>query len=78
MLFRSTTLSRDDIKKRADVLEWDTSLLQVKYDSGTRADSTAGGVLSARIAQLKGRILQTLGIAGMTGGGDQQATLLRS
>ena len=71
-----TTLSRDDIKKRADVLEWDTSLLQVKYEAGSRPDSTAGGVLSARIAQLKGRILQTLGIAGMSDAG--QATLMRS
>lgn len=71
-----TTLSRDDIKKRADVLEWDTSLLQVKYEAGTRPDSTAGGVLAARIAQLKARILQTLGIAGMSDAG--QAQLLRS
>ena len=71
-----TTLTRDDLKKRADVLEWDTSLLSVKYEAGNRPDSTAGGVLSARIAQLKARILQTLGIAGMSDAG--QAQLLRS
>lgn len=71
-----TTLSRDDIKKRADVLEWDTSLLQVKYEAGARPDSTAGGVLAARIGQLKARILQTLGIQAADGGG--QAMLLRS
>lgn len=72
-----TTLSRDDIKKRADVLEWDTSLLQVKYDSGNRADSTAGGVLAARMQQLKSRIFQTLGIKPFDGGGGD-AALLRS
>jgi hypothetical protein len=72
-----TTLSRDDIKKRADVLEWDTSLLQVRFESGGRADSTAGGVLAARIQQLKSRIFQTLGIKPFDGdGGD--AVLLRS
>lgn len=71
-----TTLSRDDLRKRADVLEWDTSLLQVKYEAGNRPDSTAGGVLASRIAQLKARILQTLGIAGMSDAG--QAMLLRS
>ncbi len=70
------TLTREDLKKRADVLEWDTSLLQVRYEAGSRSDSTAGGVLAARIAQLKGRILQTLGIAGMSDAG--QAALLRS
>jgi hypothetical protein len=72
-----TTLTRDDIKRKADVLEWDTSLLQVKFEAGGRADSTAGGVLAARIAQLRGRILQTLGLepASPTGGG---MTLVRS
>lgn len=72
-----TTLSRDDLKKRADVLEWDTSLLQVKYDSGNRSDSTAGGVLAARMQQLKGRIFNTLGIKPFDGGGGDTA-LLRS
>jgi hypothetical protein len=72
-----TTLTREDRQKRADVLEWDTSLLQVSYQAGTRSDSTAGGVLATRIAQLKGRILQTLGIKAFDGGaGDAQ--LLRS
>jgi len=72
-----TTLSRDDLKKRADVLEWDTSLLQVRYESGTRADATAGGVLAGRIAQLKARILQTLGLEAFDGAGGQ-ARLVRS
>jgi hypothetical protein len=70
-----TKLTRDDMKKRADVLEWDTSLLQVRYEAGTRSDSTAGGVLATRVQQLKGRILQTLGIK--AAGGDDQAMLLR-
>ena len=39
-----SSLSRDDLKKRADVLEWDTSLLRVKYESGG-AGGTAGAVL---------------------------------
>jgi hypothetical protein len=71
-----TTLTREDRQKRADVLEWDTSLLGVSYQAGTRADSTAGGVLHARIAQLKGRILQTLGIKAYDGG-DGDAMLVR-
>jgi hypothetical protein len=56
------SLSRDDLKKRADVLEWDTTLLRVRYESGGRADATAGGTIATRIQQLKSRILQTLGI----------------
>ena len=71
-----TTLTREDRQKRADVLEWDTSLLGVSYQAGTRADSTAGGVLHARIAQLKSRILQTLGIKAYDGG-DGDAMLVR-
>ncbi|MFM2158623.1 MAG: hypothetical protein RLZZ124_1097 [Cyanobacteriota bacterium] len=72
-----TTLTREDRQKRADVLEWDTTLLQVRYESGGRSDSTAGGVLAARIAQLKGRIFQTLGIKPFDGG-DGDAALVRS
>jgi len=71
-----TTLSREDRQKRADVLEWDTSLLQVSYQAGTRADSTAGGVLHARVASLKRKVLQTLGIKAFDGG-DGDAALVR-
>ena len=71
------TLSRDDLKKKADVLEWDTSLLRVKYESGG-AGGTAGAVLGGRLADLKGRILQTLGIEPVSGAGSGMATLVRS
>lgn len=71
------TLTRQDRQTKADVLEWDSSLLKVAYQAGTRADSTAGGVLHARIADLKHKIFQTLGIKPYDGdGGD--ARLLRS
>jgi hypothetical protein len=69
--------SRDDLKKKADVLEWDTSLLRVKYESGG-AGGTAGAVLGGRLADLKGRIFQTLGIEPVAGGGSGMAMLVRS
>jgi hypothetical protein len=69
------TLSRDDLKSKADVLEWDTSLLRVKYESGG-SGGTAGAVLAARLADLKGRIVQSLGIKPVVGGG--MAQLVRS
>jgi len=72
-----TTLTRDDIKRKADVLEWDTSLLQVKYQSGG-AGGTAGAVLGGRLADLKGRIFQTLGIQPVVAGSSGMAQLIRS
>jgi hypothetical protein len=72
-----SSLSRDDLKKKADVLEWDTSLLRVKYESGG-AGGTAGAVLGGRLADLKGRIFQTLGIQPVVGGGSGMAMLIRS
>jgi hypothetical protein len=63
-----TTLSRDELKSKADVLEWDTSLLRVKYESGG-SGGTAGAVLGNRLGDLKGRIFQTLGIQPVAGGG---------
>jgi hypothetical protein len=71
-------LTRDDLRKKADVLEWDTSLLRVSYQSGGRPDATAGGTIAARVALLKGRILQTLGIKASDRADGGQATLLRS
>lgn len=62
------TLTRDDLKSKADVLEWDTSLLRVRYESGG-AGGTAGAVLAGRLGDLKGRIFQTLGIQPVAGGG---------
>lgn len=72
-----TTLTRDDLKKKVDVLEWDTSLQRVEYESSGAA-STAGGVLGSRIADLKARILQTLGIEAAIPGGSDSAMLRRS
>ena len=71
-------LTRDDIRKKADVLEWDTSLLRVSYQSGGRPDATAGGTIAGRIAQLKSRILETCGIKASDRSGGGQAQLLRS
>jgi hypothetical protein len=72
-----SSLTRDDLKKRADVLEWDTSLLRVKIDSGG-AGGTAGAVLGGRLVDLKGRIFQTLGIEPVGRGGSGMAQLIRS
>jgi hypothetical protein len=69
--------SRDDLKKKADVLEWDTTLLRVKYESGG-AGGTAGAALGGRLVDLKGRIFQTLGIEPVAGGGGGMAMLVRS
>ena len=69
-----TTLTRDDLKSKADVLEWNTDLLRVKYESGG-SGGTAGAVLAGRLATLKGRIFRTLGIQPVGGG---QAMLVRS
>lgn len=63
------TLTRADRQTKADVLEWDASLLKVSYQAGTRSDSTAGGVLHARVASLKAKILQTLGLKPFDGDG---------
>jgi hypothetical protein len=71
------TLSRDDLKKKADVLEWDTSLLRVKYESGG-AGGTAGAVLGGRMESLKGRIFQALGIQPVSGSGSGITMLVRS
>jgi hypothetical protein len=72
-----SSLTRDDLKKRADVLEWDTSLLRVKIDSGG-AGGTAGAVLGGRLVDLKGRIFQALGIEPVGRGGSGMAQLVRS
>ena len=72
-----TTLTRDDMKSKADVLEWDTSLLRVRYESGG-SGGTAGAVLAARLVDLKGRIFQSLGIKPVVGGSGGMAQLVRS
>ena len=72
------TLTKADRQTKADVLEWDTSLLKVNYQAGSRSDSTAGGVLAARVSSLKGKILQTIGIRAYDGGAGSGAALIRS
>ena len=73
-----TTLTRQDRQTKADVLEWDSSLLKVKYQAGKRSDSTAGGVLHARVDKLKAKVFQTLGIKPYDGDGGSGSRLVRS
>ena len=73
-----TTLTRQDRQTKADVLEWDSSLLKVSYKAGQRSDSTAGGVLHARVDKLKNKIMQTLGIKPYDGDGGSGSRLIRS
>ena len=73
-----TTLTRQDRQTKADVLEWDSSLLKVKYQAGKRSDSTAGGVLHARVDTLKAKVFQTLGIKPYDGDGGSGSRLVRS
>jgi HAMP domain-containing protein len=73
-----TTLTRQDRQTKADVLEWDSSLLKVKYQAGRRSDSTAGGVLHARVDKLKAKVFQTLGIKPYDGGSVSGSRLVRS
>jgi hypothetical protein len=69
------TLTRDDLKKKVDVLEWDTSLNRRRVVTGGRADATEGGVIAARIGHLKAQIVMALGLQPAGGGG---ARLVRS
>lgn len=72
------TISRDQQLKKADVLEWDTSLLKVKVASGGTALSTATGVLQDRIQQLKSRVIAALGLETTAIEGDPTSPLYRS
>lgn len=69
------TLTRDDRKSKADVLEWDTSLLKRRVVTGGRADATEGGMIAGRVAGLRGQIVMALGLQPAGGGG---ARLVRS
>lgn len=68
-----TTPTRDQQLKRADVVEWDTNLLRVRYRSGSGA-GTEGGVLAARVQELKHKVLIAVGFDGATAG----ARIIRS
>jgi hypothetical protein len=55
-------LTKDDRRKKLDVIEWDTSLLTIKTSSNGNAMSTADGVRRARVAELKDLILTAVGL----------------
>ena len=69
-----TTPTRDQQLKRADVVEWDTTLLRVRYRSGTGGAATEGAVLAARVNELKGQVLTAVGFDG----GHSGARIIRS
>lgn len=68
-----TTPTRDQQLRRADVVEWDTNLLRVRYRSGSGA-GTEGAVLAARVQELKHKVLIAVGFDGATAG----ARIIRS
>lgn len=69
------TIDRDSQLKKADVLEWDTDLLKVKTTAGGAA-GTEGAVLAGRMAELKARVLKSIGLDDAMSG--YAARLLRS
>ena len=68
-----TSPTREQQLSKADVVEWDTSLLKVRYRSGGGA-GTEGAVLAARVEELKSDVLTAIGYDGMHGG----ARIIRS
>ncbi len=71
-------ITREEQLKKADVLEWDTSLLKVKVTSSGTALSTGTGVISDRIQQLRARVITALGLDPTQSEGDLSAPLYRS
>lgn len=69
-----TALTRDDLLRRADVLEWDTNLNRVRIVAGAGGSGTAAGATGQRIGELKGRIMRALDLQDPYGG----ARLVRS
>lgn len=68
-------VTRDNSLRKADVLEWDTSLLTVETEAGG-SEGMAGPVLASRIASLHSKILRALGIKPYTDSGSGR--LIRS
>jgi hypothetical protein len=68
-----TAMTRDDMLKRADVLEWDTSANRVRISNGAGSGGTQASAISGRIGQLKARILKAMDLSPMAG-----ARLIRS
>lgn len=62
------TLTQEDRMRRADVVEWDSSLLRVKYSTGGGA-STEGSHMAARVEALKQQVLTAIGFQGYSSAG---------
>lgn len=60
------TIERADMLKRADVLEWDTSLKRVRFVAGA-GSATQAGSIGQRVNDLKGRVLTALELQPMGG-----------
>lgn len=58
-----TALTRDDLLKRADVLEWDTNLNRVRIVAGAGGGGTAAGATGQRIGELKARVLKAMDLS---------------
>lgn len=64
-----TNPTLDDVATKADVLEWDPSILyKVRTRSSGRPLETATGVTQDRIQRLRARVLDALGLAGVADG----------
>lgn len=63
-----TPLTRDDMLEQADVVRWNVGLLRTSYKTGGAANSE-GAVLSARIEELKQRVLSAVGFQSYGSGG---------
>lgn len=64
--------TRDDLRSKADVLEWDVeTLYKVRIESGNNPTATAQGQTAQRIAVLQQRVLTALGLSQAASGGAQ-------
>jgi hypothetical protein len=71
--------TRQDLVKKADVLEWDIeSLARVRIKTGGGAMATTSGVLWERINQLKGQVLQACSLGDLLDHGSGTFMLERS
>jgi hypothetical protein len=74
-----TTVTRDQQQSKLDVIEWDTSLLKVKIDTGGNPAATRGAVTAQRISVLRGRVLRALSLPmADAGSGGTSGMLVRS
>ena len=54
-----TTITREDMVSKADVMSWDTDLMKVKFKSGG-AGMTQAGATGQRVADLRSRVLRAM------------------